>query len=105
MWVDHPGQYFTFRGNDGNLHVLVGDYMINGTHWLTLNHVDDYKKSRFPFTLDAAAARGLGFRPPKPYQIAAKPDAPRVVVRRLPGPMPINGDLAKWRGAGQRQGG
>ena len=57
MWVDHPDQYTTFRGADGGWHVLCGDYMVNGVHWLTLDHTDDLKKTIFPFTIDEARAR------------------------------------------------
>ena len=80
MWVDHPDQYFTFTGNDGKIHVLVGDYMVNGTHWLTL-HDTACKKSRFPFTLGAGAARALAFRAPQPFKLTARPNQPRVLVR------------------------
>ncbi len=100
MWVDHPGQYLTFTGNDGKEQVLVGDYMVNGTHWLTLEHADDYKKSRFPFTLDAAAAQALAFRPVRAFELLGKSTAPKVVIRRLNSPLKIDGDLNKWRTAG-----
>jgi hypothetical protein len=100
MWVDHPGQYLTFDGNDGKVHVLVGDYMVNGTHWLTLDHTDDYKQARFPFKLDAEAARALAFRPVRPFDLLGKSAAPKVVIRRLNAPLKIDGDLNKWRAAG-----
>jgi hypothetical protein len=100
MWVDHPGQYLTFNGNDGAIHVCVGDYMVNGTHWLTLAHTDDYHKARFPFKLDAAAARALAFRPVRAFELLGKSAAPKVTVRRLNAPLKIDGDLNKWRAAG-----
>jgi hypothetical protein len=100
MWVDHPDQYCTFRGNDGGWHVLCGDYMVNATHWLTLHHDDDYRRSQFPFTVSAETARAQAFRPPLPYVPRGKPAAPRVLVRRLGKPLPIDGDLKKWRDAG-----
>jgi hypothetical protein len=100
MWADHPGQYLTFTGNDGKVQVLVGDYMVNGTHWLTLDHADDYKQARFPFSLDAAAARALAFRPVRAFALLGKSAAPKVIVRRLNAPLKIDGDLNKWRAAG-----
>ncbi len=100
MWVDHPGQYLTFDGNDGKVHVAVGDYMINGTHWLTLDHNDDFLSTRFPFKLDAASSRALAFRPVKAFDRLGKAAAPKVLIRRLNGPMKMDGDLNKWRAAG-----
>jgi hypothetical protein len=100
MWVDHPDQYCTFAGNDGRWHVLCGDYMVNVTHWLTLQHYDDYRKASFPFTISPSAARALAFRPPVTYRPLGKPAAQRVLVRKLARPLPIDGDLKKWRDAG-----
>jgi hypothetical protein len=99
MWVDHPGQYLTFEGNDGKVQVLCGDYMVNGTHWMTLEHTD-YKKASFPFRLDAKGMDRLASEPAVPFRLTARPAPPRVLVRRLPGPLPIDGDLEKWRKAG-----
>ncbi len=100
MWVDHPDQYTTFTGNDGKAHVLVGDYMVNATHWLSPEHYDDFHAARFPFAVSAAAARRLAFLPPRTYALEPKTAPPKVVVRRLNAPLPIDGDLNKWRAAG-----
>jgi hypothetical protein len=100
MWADHPDQYLTFADKKGGWHVLCGDYLVNGTHWLTLAHVEDYRKSSFPFTLSAGAARALAFRPVRAFEVLGRPAAPRVVVRRLSAPLKIDGDLKKWRTAG-----
>ena len=34
-----------FRGNDGKLHVLVGDYVINAMHWMTLEGTKPTRQS------------------------------------------------------------
>jgi hypothetical protein len=100
MWVDHPDQYCTFTGNDGKVHVLVGDYMVNGTHWLTLRHYHDCERARYPFTVSAAAARRLAFTKPRAFELRSRTAPPKVVVRKLRAPLPIDGDLKKWRDAG-----
>lgn len=99
-WVDHPQHYKMFRGNDGRLHVLVGDYMQNAQHWLSLENYDNYRTATFPVTITPARAQELAFEPAAPYRTLARPPQPRIVVRRLNGPMPIDGKLEKWRAAG-----
>ena len=97
-WVDHPTQYFMFTGNDGHLQVIVGDYMLNCQHWLSLENCDNYRSAVFPVQITPAKARELSFRPAAAVRLRPKPAQPRITVRRLPGPMPIDGKLAKWRG-------
>jgi hypothetical protein len=97
-WVDHPTQYFMFTGNDGRLHVLAGDYMQNCQHWLSLEHYDDYRSTAIPVHVAPAKARELSFRPAATVRLRPKPAQPRITIRKLPGPMPIDGKLAKWRG-------
>ena len=99
-WVDHPNQYLVFTGNDGRLHVLVGDYMQNCQHWLTLENYDNYRSASFPVTIGAARARALASSPAVPFRILGKAAQPRITIRRLSQPLPIDGKLAKWRAAG-----
>ena len=58
-WVDHPNQYDLFRGNDGRLHVIAGDYMINGMHWLTLENTAAKHQSKTRVRIDANRAKEL----------------------------------------------
>ena len=94
-WVDHPTQYFMFPGNDGGLHVLVGDYMQNCQHWLSLENYGNYRFEAFPVRVTPAKARELSFRPAVAVQLRPKPAQPRITIRKLPGPLPIDGKLAK----------
>ena len=59
-WVDHPDQHVLFQGNDGKLHVLVGDYFLNGDHWLSLRNYDNYRKAAYPFAVTAGPRGGAG---------------------------------------------
>ncbi|HZK81468.1 MAG TPA: hypothetical protein VFC46_10385, partial [Humisphaera sp.] len=97
-WVDHPTQYKLFKGNDGRLQVLVGDYMQNAQHWLSLENYDNYVQSASDLKITPERARELAFAPPVPYKLLAKPPQPRIIVKKLSHPFPIDGKLAKWRG-------
>ncbi len=99
-WVDHPNQYDMFRGNDGRLHVIAGDYMINAMHWLTLEHTTAKHRSRANLHIDAAQAKDLAAAPFAPPTLVPRPTQPRIVIRRLEKPLPIDGDPAKWRALG-----
>lgn len=96
-WVDHPTQYHMFRGNDGGLHVLTGDYMQNAQHWLTLLNASAWKGAKFPVRIPPERAYELAFRPADPYRTSPKPPQPRITVKRLGKAMPIDGKLDKWR--------
>lgn len=97
-WVDHPTQYRLFRGNDGQLQVLVGDYMQNAQHWFSLQHAEDYRSASYPVKVSDERARELAFQPAVGYRPLARPPQPKITIRKLPGAMPIDGSLAKWRG-------
>ncbi len=99
-WVDHPNQYDLFEGNDGRLHVIAGDYMINGMHWLTLENTSPAQVSRAPIRIDATSARELASAPFSPPMLVPSPRQPRIIVNRLPKPLEIDGDPAKWRALG-----
>ena len=71
-WIDHPTQYFMFRGNDDRLHVLAGDYMQNCQHWLSLENYDNYRSSAAPVRVTAAKARELSFRPAAVVQLSCQ---------------------------------
>lgn len=99
-WVDHPQQYRLFTGSDGQAHVTVGDYMENCQYWLTLENYNTYKKTSFPLTIAADKAAALAAQPAQPVSVLAKPAQPRITVARLKEPLPIDGELTKWRKAG-----
>ena len=99
-WVDHPDQHVLFQGNDGKLHVLVGDYFLNGDHWLSLRNYNNYRKAAYPFSVSAARAAALAGQPAQTTFMQARAEKPRVVVKRLQQPLVIDGDLLKWRQIG-----
>ncbi len=99
-WVDHPEQHVLFQGNDGKLHVLVGDYFLNGDHWLSLRNYDNYRKAAYPFAVVAARAAVLAGQAPQTTFMQASSEKPRVTVKKLRQPLVIDGGLEKWRRIG-----
>jgi len=99
-WIDHPPHYCMFKGNDGRLHVLAGDYSVSGWHWLTLENYDTAKKAKFPFTVAPARAKALAAEPPRTAFLMTRSGKPSVVIKKLAQPLPIDGDLEKWRKLG-----
>jgi hypothetical protein len=96
-WVDHPDHYALFVGNDRKLHVAVGDYVRNGIHWLSLRNYDRYRKAAYPFRVDPARSAALAAQPPRTATLATRSAKPRVTAKKLASPLPIDGDLEKWR--------
>jgi len=99
-WLDHPDHWCLFKGNDTALHIMAGDYSNSGCHWLTLHNTDNYLKRAFPFTVSDARAQALAALPPVTTFLQATSEKPQVTVKKLPHPLPIDGDLAKWRALG-----
>ena len=97
-WVDHPDQYYAYEGDNGTVHLSVGDYVRNGQHWLVLEGAHDYVKQVFP--LDITAQSFLPETEKKQgYTILARADQPRLTIKKLNAPLPIDGDMEKWRTA------
>ncbi|HEX2952335.1 MAG TPA: hypothetical protein VHV83_22610, partial [Armatimonadota bacterium] len=99
-WVDHPQQYRMFIDKDGRANVTVGDYVMNCQYWLTLENWKNYKKASFPVKIDATLAAALAAKPAQPTTVLARPAQPQITIPRLQQPLPIDGDLTKWRKAG-----
>ncbi len=99
-WLDHPDHWRLFQGNDHHLHIMAGDYSNSGCHWLSLRNYDNYRKKAFSFTVSDARAAALAALPPVTTFLQATSEKPHCVVKKLPAPMPIDGDLEKWRQLG-----
>ena len=98
-WIDHPDTPIAFIGKDGRTHLITGDYFNTMVHWMTLTGEDTVKHAAYPLTIDDAKAAQLAARPKQPYQPTAKPQPSEVIVKKLDKPLPMDGDLAKWRTA------
>ncbi len=98
FWVDHPQEWFAAKGNDGNVQIVVGDYVTNSHHWFTVYDAASVTRRTVKVELDAAGARRLAYRRPLPYPQLAAARAPEVRIKKLGGPLTLDGELAKWRG-------
>ncbi|MGA2618114.1 MAG: right-handed parallel beta-helix repeat-containing protein [Thermoguttaceae bacterium] len=99
-WVDHPQQWAAVPTDDGQVQIVIGDYMTNCHHWLTLRGTGDVHKSRLPLAIDAAKARQLASRPAALHQPLGRARSPEIVIKRLPGALAVDGDMSKWRRLG-----
>jgi hypothetical protein len=97
FWVDHPQEWDAAKDPDGNVEVVIGDYMQNCHHWMTVRNLTAVKRSSFPLTISDAKTHELAFRPPQLHEPAGKAKSPEITIKRLGGPMPIDGNMQKWR--------
>jgi parallel beta-helix repeat protein len=100
MWSDHAQQQQAWLGDDGQPYYVLGDYVANGYHWFRIEGADDIRRSRVPVKIDAARATTLAALPLPERLPPPTPPTTKVLVRRLAKPLPIDGDLQKWRDAG-----
>ncbi len=100
MWNDHPRQFRLFRGNDGEVYALLGDYVLTAFHHFKLEGADSIRTRRLAVKVDDAAARTLAARPPRPVPARVEPPTFEVTIRKLEAPLTIDGDLQKWRDTG-----
>ena len=82
---------------DGNVQVIIGDYMQNCHHWMTVRNVPAVRKSRQEIVIAPAKARELAYRPPVLHQRIGQATAPEIVIKKLGGPLAIDGQMQKWR--------
>ena len=98
-FLDHPEAVRAYRGHDGRTYALMADNFNGRHHWFRLDGEDRIVAVGAPVALGRAAAgarrRGPPARPRRrPARAAGGTHPP------LAAPLPIDGDLAKWREAG-----
>ncbi|MCH5373738.1 MAG: PQQ-like beta-propeller repeat protein, partial [Planctomycetes bacterium] len=64
FWVDHPQEWSAIRSDDGDVQLVIGDYMTNCHHWLTIRHTGAVRKSRVPVVIRGTKVRELAYRIP-----------------------------------------
>lgn len=97
MWLDNHRQVQGFTGNDGKPYLIVGDYAEQAYHWMALVGYDKVLHRDQTLNVTPALAATLAALPAEPVARWPVPPPPRVVIQKLPGPLPVDGDLAKWR--------
>jgi len=98
-WIDHPNLRL-FKMPDGKLHLTYGDNASGRHPWYRLDNQHSLKKTKQPFTLAADRAAELAALEWKPVAPVTALPAPEIRIPKLAQPLPIDGDLEKWRKAG-----
>ncbi len=100
-WLDHPGALQSWQGQDGNYYLLIADNFHGMHHWYRLGNLESLMRAVTPITVSATQAAALAALPaPDPNLAAVRPATPIVMLPRLQAPLPIDGDLEKWRKLG-----
>ena len=97
MWLDNHRQVQGFTGNDGKPYLIIGDYAAQSYHWLALTGYDALLRQENMVTISAELAATLAAETALPVALWPVPPSPRVTIQKLPGALPVDGDLAKWR--------
>jgi len=97
FWVDHPQEWMAQRTDDGNIQVVIGDYMANCHHWFSIQGIGGVRKTRFPVTILPVKARELAYHAPQLHESVGQATSPAITIKRLQNPLPIDGDMQKWR--------
>ena len=100
-WLDHPGALQTWQAQDGSYNLLIADNYHGMHHWYKLINQNSLLRSVTPLLVSDALATQIAALPaPDPKIASERPATPVVILPRLKAPMPIDGDLVKWRTAG-----
>jgi len=100
FWLDNHCQTHGITGNDGKPYMIVGDYMAQSYHWLSLTGHDKLLRNRQPVKIDATLAAAMAKDPAVPAPYYPAPQPPKFTVKKIDQDLPMDGDLAKWRGLG-----
>jgi hypothetical protein len=98
-WIDHPNLRL-FKLPDGRVHATWGDNADGRHPWFRLENQESLKRTRHAFRLADDRARELAALESKPPAATKKVPQPEVRIPRLAQPLPIDGDLEKWRRGG-----
>jgi hypothetical protein len=100
-WLDHPGAVQAWQGQNGQHYLLIADNYHGMHHWYRLGDQDKIVRNTMSFAVSSAMAGTLAaMAAPNPNLAAQRPATPTVVLPRLKRPLPIDGELEKWRKAG-----
>jgi hypothetical protein len=100
FWHDQDFSMQGFTGPDGQPFLTLGDYTSQGYHWFAINGWQDIRHATVPVVVDDSRTQSLAAAPPTPPWKSPAPPQPRVLVRKLDKPLPVDGDCAKWRALG-----
>lgn len=97
-WIDHPNLRM-FKLPDDQVYATWGDNADGRHPWFRLENQNSLKRSRHAFRVGDDRSRQLAALDVPPAA-AKKIAQPQVKIPRLSTPLPMDGDLEKWRTAG-----
>ena len=100
MWLDNHRQTIGFTGNDGKPYLVTGDYAAQTYHWQELLGWDSIVRNTDTLVITQATADKLAALEAQPVPVWPVPAPPRVTIKKLVAPLPIDGNPAKWRTLG-----
>jgi hypothetical protein len=98
-WLDHPNLRL-FKMPDGHIYASWGDDSSGRHPWFRLENQESLKHHRYPFHLADARAKELAALDWKPVPPSSGNLPISFRIPQLTQPLPIDGDLEKWRQAG-----
>jgi hypothetical protein len=98
-WVS-PANFAMFKMPDNKIHFLIGDHASTKIPWYRLDKQASLKKTKESFRLSVERAKELAALDWKYARPVAGPPQPTITIPRLAQPLPIDGDLEKWRKTG-----
>jgi hypothetical protein len=98
MWLDNARQSYGFVGNDGNAHMVLGDYSAQAYHWLEVTGIERIQKHSVKVNVDAPLAAAIAAAPAQPVREWPVPAVATFGIPKLTAPFAMDGDPAKWRG-------
>ena len=101
MWLDNHRQVQGFDAG-GKAYLVVGDYAAQAYHWLELQGADQVARRSQRVRIGETLAAALDAAKPEPLPHWPVPPPPRIIVKRLDQPLPVDGDVEKWRKLGVR---
>ncbi len=98
-WLDNALQFRAYRGPGGAHYLLYGNFNECCVYWFRVTGMDQITRATVPVTISESRATALAQAPlPQPPAVAP-PASTKIMIKRLDAPLPIDGELAKWRSA------
>lgn len=99
MWLDNSRQFAALKGNTGKHYIVFGNFNDCVAWWTEVTGRETITHHTLPVTIADAKAAVLAAQPEPPLWKKAANTTTQVKIAKLAAPLPIDGELAKWRTA------
>ena len=97
MWLDNSRQFAVLQGTAGRHFAVIGNFNDCTAWWMEVKGVESIRRHSQSVTIDAAKSAALAAQPPPPVWRKPSNLTTQVKITKLDAPLPIDGDMAKWR--------